>query len=57
MALITLVDKLTTTLENGEFTVGVLLDFSNAFDTINHQIFNYTWNVNTLGTQPLGYMA
>ena len=38
MALITLMDKLTTALENGEFMVGVFLDFSKSFDTINHQI-------------------
>ena len=31
-------DKLTTALENGEFTVGIYLDFSKAFDTINHQV-------------------
>ena len=38
MALFTLMDKLTTAFENGEFAVGVFLDFSKAFDTINHQI-------------------
>ena len=38
MALATLIDKLTTALENGEFMIGVYLDFSKAFDTINHQI-------------------
>ena len=38
MALITLMDKLITALENGEFTIGVFLDFSKAFNTINHQI-------------------
>ena len=38
MTLITLMDKLTTALENGEFTIGIFLDFSRAFDTINHQI-------------------
>ena len=38
MAFITLMDKLITALKNGEFTIGVFLDFSMAFDTINHQI-------------------
>ena len=31
-------DKITKSLENGEFVVGVLLDFSRAFDTVNHDI-------------------
>ena len=33
-----LVDKTTKSLENGEFVTGILLDFSKAFDTVNHDI-------------------
>ena len=33
-----LMNKITKSLENGEFVVGVFLDFSNAFDTVNHDI-------------------
>ena len=38
MALITLVDRISMALENGEFTLGLFLDFSKAFDTINYEI-------------------
>ena len=38
MALILLVDKIVEALENGECVVGVFLDFSKAFDTVNHDI-------------------
>ena len=38
MALLTLVDKLIQALENGEYVVGVFLDFSKAFDTVDHSI-------------------
>ena len=38
MALLPLVDNLTQALENGEHVVGVYLDFSNAFDTVDHMI-------------------
>ena len=37
-ALITLIDKITQALENGEYVLGVFLDFSKAFDTVNHNI-------------------
>ena len=37
-ALITLIDKLTQAIENGEYVIGVFLDFSKAFDTVNHEI-------------------
>ena len=33
-----LMDKITKSLDNGEFVVGVFLDFSKAFDTVNHDI-------------------
>ena len=38
MALLTLVDELIQALENGEYVVGVFLDFSKAFDTVDHSI-------------------
>ena len=38
MALMVLIDKITEALENGEFIIGFFLDFSKAFDTVNHEI-------------------
>ena len=38
MALLTLMDKLVNALENKEIVVGIFLDFSKAFDTVDHDI-------------------
>ena len=38
MALILLTDKLTNAIEKGEYGIGVFLDFSKAFDTVDHTI-------------------
>ena len=38
MALMILMVKITKSLENGEFIIGVFLDFSKAFDTVNHDV-------------------
>ena len=38
MALMVLTDKLIKSLEKGEFVIGVYLDFSKAFDTVDHVI-------------------
>ena len=38
MALMVLTDKLIKSLENGKFVIGVFLDFSKAFDTVDHAI-------------------
>ena len=37
-ALITLVDKITKSLDNGDIVIGVFLDLKKAFDTVNHKI-------------------
>ena len=34
----TLIDKLIKCMENGEYVIGVFLDFSKAFDTVDHSI-------------------
>ena len=38
MALIVLIDKITSAMDNGEFTLTVLIDFRKAFDTVDHEI-------------------
>ena len=38
LALIFLVDRISKALENGDFVLGIFLDFSKAFDTVNHSI-------------------
>ena len=38
MALMVLMNELITSLENGESVIGVFLDFSKAFDTVDHRI-------------------
>ena len=38
MALINLIDKISESLENRNFTIGIFIDLSKAFDTIDHSI-------------------
>lgn len=38
MALLDLVDKISTALDNNEYAIGIFLDLSKAFDTVNHAI-------------------
>ena len=38
MVLSGMVNKITWVLENGEHVVGIFLDFSKTFDTVNHDV-------------------
>ena len=38
MALLSLIDRLTHAIEDDEYVIGVFLDFSKAFDTVDHVI-------------------
>ena len=38
LVLIMPIDKLTAAIENGDYVIGVFLDFFKAFDTVNHSI-------------------
>lgn len=44
MALIDLVDKISQSIDNNEYTIGIFLDFSKAFDTVNHHILTSKLN-------------
>ena len=45
MALIMLVDKISEALDKGELVIGVFLDFSKAFDTVDHAILIEKLNI------------
>ena len=38
IALITVIDKITESLERGDYAFGIFVDFSKAFDTVDHSI-------------------
>ena len=52
MALMALMDKLIDSLEIGEYVFGIFLDFSKAFDTVNHDIMLQKLSIMELGAQP-----
>ena len=56
MALFVLLDKIIHALENNEFAVGVFLDFSKAFDTVDHNILLKKLNYYGIRGTPLAWI-
>ena len=48
MALIVLIDKISEALEKGDCVVGIFLDFSKAFHTVDHTILSQKLNFHRL---------
>ena len=38
MAMVTLIEKISEALHRGDWVIGVFLDFSKAFDTVDHKV-------------------
>jgi len=38
MAFIEIIEKLTTSIDNNEYTIGIFVDLAKACDTVNHSI-------------------
>ena len=38
LALLTFIDRFIEAIENGEYAIGVFLDFPNSYDTVDHKI-------------------
>ena len=38
MALVDLIDKISSSIEKNEYTIGIFIDSAKAFDTVNHDI-------------------
>ena len=44
MALIFLINKITEALDQGNCVIGIFIDFSKAFGTVDHNLLRQKWN-------------
>ena len=45
MAVLEMTDKINEAMENNKFSIGVFVDLSKAFDTLNHYLISYITTV------------
>ena len=57
MALLNIIDQISASIDDGKYTIGIFLDLSKVFDTINHDILLHKLEVYRIRGVALAWLA